>query len=218
MSLLPVFPIRLLMLILPVAVAGAILAFAGSRGVSVFKKQGVAWAITAAMIVIAIVIGLVKYPGRGPTPDGAPPSIPPASETVPPDYSSADTYIQDDANVLSASTETVLANRNAGLINRYGVAIGVVTCNYGRDDLYDYTIQRAEDMGLSDYDFVVVLDIRGGVYGMIQGMALVNDFTDDDCARYARDYMERYFAAGDYDSAVRDITEMLELWYGIYFG
>ena len=187
--------------ILPVVIAVAVLAVVGGRGVSVFKKQGVAWGLTALMIVAAIGIGSMKAFAGSRTPEEAP-----------------QPYVRDDAGVLSYNTLTQLAQRNQRLYDKYGVVIGVVTCNYGRDDLYDYALKRAEELELRDYDMLVVLDIRGGVYGMIQGMALVNDFTDDDCARYARDYMERYFAAGDYDSAVRDITEMLELWYGIYFG
>ena len=80
MPLLPVFPIRLLMLILPIAVAGAILAFAGGRGVSVFKKQGVAWGLTALMIVAAIGIGYAKAPVSNPTPE---PGLPQGSATFP---------------------------------------------------------------------------------------------------------------------------------------
>ena len=199
--MLPVFPIRLLMIILPVAVAGAILAFAGSRGVSVFKKQGVAWGLTALMIVTAIGIGNIKAL---------------ASSQIPEE--SAQPYVRDDAGVLSYNTLTLLTQRNQRLYDKYGVVIGVVTCNYGRNDLYDYALKRAEELDLRDYDMLVVLDIKGKTYGMIQGAALVDDFTDEDCDQYAWDYMGDAFARGDYDRAVLDLTEMLELWYGTYFG
>ena len=189
------------MLVLPVAIAVGILAFAGGRGVSVFKKQGVAWGLTALMIVAAIGIGFAKAPVGGLTPEAAP-----------------QPYVRDDAGVLSYNTLTLLTQRNQRLYDKYGVVIGVVTCNYGRDDLYDYALKRAEELDLQDYDMLVVLDIKGRTYGMIQGAALVDDFTDDDCDRYAWDYMGNAFDSGDYDSAVRDITEMLEAWYGIYFG
>ena len=208
-----------LLLILPVAVAAAVLAFAGSRGAGVFKKQGVAWGLTALMIVAAIGIGYARAPlFDNPTPDVSH-SAPPVRETVPPGYDpAAARYIRDDANVLSASTENELADRNSRLIGRYDVVIGVVTCNYGRDDLYDYALKRAEELDLRDHDMLVVLDIKGKTCGMIQGAALVDDFTDGDCDRYARDYMWDAFADGDYDRAVLDLTEMLQLWYGIYFG
>ena len=201
------------LLIVPLVIAAAILAFAGGRGVSVFKKQGVAWGLTALMIVAAIGIGYAKASVSGPTPEAAPRPTAPVSETVPPVN-----YVRDDAGVLSYNTLTLLDQRNQRLYNKYSVVIGVITCNYGRDDLYDYALRRAEELDLRDYDMLVVLDIKGKTYGMIQGAALVDDFTDDDCDQYARDYMGNAFDSGDYDSAVRDITEMLELWYGIYFG
>ena len=195
------FQINLLMLILPVAIAVGILAFVGNRGVDVFKKQGVAWGLTALMIVAAIGIGNIKALASNRTPEEAP-----------------QPYVRDDAGVLSGSTLTQLTQRNQWLYDKYGVVIGVVTCNYGRDDLYGYALKRAEELDLRDYDMLVVLDIKGRTYGMIQGAALVDDFTDDDCDRYAWDYMGDAFDSRDYDIAVRDITEMLELWYGIYFG
>ena len=189
------------MLVLPVAIAAGVLAFVGNRGVSVFKKQGVAWGLTALMIVAAIGIGYAKAPVSGPAPEVA-----------------SQPYMRDDAGVLSYNTLTQLTQRNQRLYDKYGVVIGVVTCNYGRDDLYNYALKQAEKMDLRDSDFIVVLDIRGGEYGMIQGIDLVDDFTDDDCGRYARDYMMDAFSAGNYDKAVLDITEMLEAWYGVYFG
>ena len=187
-------------LILPVAAAVAILVFVGGRGVSVLKKQGVAWGLTALMVVAAIGIGNIKALASSRTPEEAP-----------------QPYVRDDAGVLSYSTLTLLTQRNQRLYDEYGVVIGVVTCNYGRDDLYDYALKRAEELDLRDYDMLVVLDVKGRTYGMIQGVELVNDFTDDDCDRYAWDYMGDGFAAGDYDSAVLSITQALEGWYGSYF-
>lgn len=201
MTLLPVFPIRLLMLALPVAIAVGI--YAGTRNINVFKKQGVAWVLTALMIVAAIGIGYGKAA---------------AGSSEHPEHPEGSVYIRDDAGVLSASTENALAGRNARLLSRYKVAIGVLTCNYGRDDLYDYALKRAKELDLRDYDMLVVLDIKGKTYGMIQGAALVDDFTDDDCDRYAWDYMERDFDRGNYDAAVLSLTEMLEAWYGTYYG
>ena len=201
MALLPVFPIRLLLLILPVAVAMGVLAGVRSPGGNPFKKQGVAWGLTALMIVAAIGIGSMKAFAGSRTPEESP-----------------QPYVRDDAGVLSYNTLTQLTQRNQRLYDKYGVVIGVVTCNYGRDDLYGYALKRAEELDLRGYDFLVVLDIRGDNYWLVQGADLVRYFTDEDCSDYAWDYMEDAFAVGDYDRAVRDITEMLELWYGIYFG
>lgn len=200
MGLLPVFPIRLLMLILPVAAAVVILAIVGGRGVGVLKKQGVAWGLTALMIVAAVGIGYGK----------AHASVKPEEAPQP--------YVRDDAGVLSYNTLTQLTQRNQRLYDKYGVVVAVVTCNYGKDDLYNYALKRAEALDLRGYDFIVVLDIKGDNYWLLQGADLVDDFTDEDCEYYAWDYMEQAFAGGDYDRAVLKLATALEAWYGTYFG
>lgn len=204
--MLPVFPIRLLMLALPAVIAAGVLAYAGTRGAGVFKKQGVAWGLTALMVVAAIGIGLAKT-SAGNTPE---PDYQQGPGTFP-------SYVRDDAGVLSNGTERELYERNLRLYENHGVVIGAVTCNYGRDDLYDYALQRAEDMGLGGYDFIVVLDIRGDNYWLIQGYDLLPYFTDEDCSDYVYEYMERDFARGDYNAAVLNLTEALEDWCDDYF-
>ena len=212
--MLPVFPIRLLLLILPLVIAAVVLAVVGNRGVSVFKKQGVAWGLTALMVVAAIGIGYARTPVNSLTPvPGLQQGPGPA-----PNAAAAGYFLLDDAGVLSDSTMASLIDRNVRLYERYGVVIGVVTCNYGRSDLVDYAYEVAEQMDLRDRDMLVVLDIKGQDCGMIQGTALIRDFTDDDCVDYVNKYMKREFSRGNYDAAVLSLTEMLEAWYGTYFG
>lgn len=166
---------------------------------NMLKKQGVAWIITVVLIAAAVGIGQAKAPvSRSP-------------ETVTSAYYVYDVY--DDADVLSNSTVITLSDRNQQLLNDLDVVIAVVTCNYGRDDLGSYAIDYADDIGLGGNDMIVVLDISGDNYWLVQGANLVSDFTDDDCSNYAWDYMEAYFARGDYDSAVLSLTEALADWY-----
>lgn len=213
--MMPIFPIRLILLVLPVALAAIILAAAGKRGTGVFKKQGVAWGITVLMIFAAIGIGYAKAPANYPVPEPDMPlqTIPPAA--APP--ASADSYVWDNARVLSARTVRELDQRNEKLWWYCSATIGVVTCNYGGDDLYSYAMQCAEDMGLGGYDMIVALDISGDNYWLLQGNDIRRDFTDNDCSNYANDYMEEFFARGDYDGAVLSLTEALEAWYGSYY-
>lgn len=188
-------------------VAELIFSFVCGFGIKTFQKQAVAWTITGIMVVFAIGYGIIKSQ----TSD-TPVPMPDLSEDVP--YSS---WVMDEANVLSWETEEVLDERNEWLADRYGVVIGVVTCNYGRNDLGDYALRRADDMGLGEYDFIVVLDISGKNYWLVQGAGLVWDFTDDDCSDYAYEYMEYWFARGNYNDAVRDLTEALEAWCRDYY-
>ena len=214
--MMPVFPIRLILMILPVVIAIVVLMVltATDRRQKMFGRQGVAWFVTSLMIVAAIGIGYSKAHASNavePAPDLQQVASP-ALETIPPGYNSR-TYVRDDAGVLSDDTVTELNARNQQLYEKYGAVIGVVTCNYGRDDLYNYALKRAEDMNLSDRSFIVVLDISGDNYWLVQGAGLVNNFTDEDCSEFAYGCMERYFAAGDYDSAVIMLTMDLEGWY-----
>lgn len=200
----------ILLLVAPIAIAAIILAAAGKQGTSVFKKQGVAWGLTLLMVFAAIGIGYAKSPINNPAPS---PDYP--AETVPP--ASAGSYVRDDANVLSEQTVRTLDQRNQRLWEQHRVTIGVVTCNYGRDDLYQYAAKRLEEMGLGGYDMIVVLDIWGDNYWLYTGDDVAWHFSDEDCSDYVYDYMEDYFARGMYDDAVLNLTEALEDWYADYY-
>ncbi len=204
---------RMLLFILPWAAIGIALAIVAAgvvTGKNVFKKQGAAWLITIVMVVVSIGIGYAKAPFNNPTPE---PDYP--STTIPP--AASDTFVRDDANVLSTRTEQELAQRNQRLWQRYSVTVAVITCNYGRDDLGDYAYRQAVEMGLGGYDMIVALDISGDNYWLVQGDDIRRDFTDDDCSNYAYDYMEDYFVRGMYDDAVLELTAALEDWYGSYY-
>ena len=170
------------------------------------KKQGVAWIITLVMIVAAIGIGRAKAP------TSKVPVMPDPGYDQPGAVEVESFYVFDDANVLSESTEKKLSERNMDIYTDMDVLIAVVTCNYG-GDLFDYALDYAESIGLGGYDFIVVLDISGDNYWLVQGADLMDWFSDDQCGEYARTYMEKAFSRGDYDSAVLDLTKALEKWY-----
>ena len=193
-----------------IGVALAIVAAGAATGKNVFKKQGVAWLTTIVMVIAAVGIGYAKAPFNGPVPE---PGYPPQTAQLP----ASGSFVWDDAQVLSNRTVRELNERNDRLWDRYSVSIGVVTCNYGRDDLDEYAMQCAEDMGLGGYDMIVTLDISGENYWLIQGNDIRRDFTDDDCCDYAYECMEFSFAREDYDDAVLELTKALEDWYGDYY-
>lgn len=173
---------------------------------NILKKQGVAWVIAIVMIVAAVGIGRAKAPASN-----AP--LTPEPGVSQPSAVEEQFYVYDDANVLSASTEKKLTQRNQKIYQDMDVVIAVVTCNYGGADLGSYAIDYAEYIGLGGYDFIVVLDISGENYWLVQGADLVDWFSDQDCSDYAYEYMERDFARGDYDDAVLSLTKALEEWY-----
>ena len=191
------------------AAMGGVAAGVKNKRVNIFKTQAGAWLFTIVMVIAAIGIGYAKSPANSPAPE--------------PGYGDSyhwegGQFLWDNANVLSDRTLRELDQRNERLWNNYNVTIGVVTCNYGRDDLDQYAMKRAEEMGLGGYDMIVALDISGDNYWLIQGNDLRRDFTDADCTDYANEYLEYWFARGNYGDAVLSLTEALEAWYGSYFG
>lgn len=168
------------------------------------KKQGVAWLITALMILMAIGMGSARKPPAMDVPGAAGPG----SSAVVDSF-----YVYDDAGVLSAKTEEELTRINLDLYRDLDVLVAVVTTNYGGADLYGFALDYAERIGLGGNDFILVLDISGENYWLVQGANLVSWFTDEDCGDYTWHYMEEFFARGDYDSAARNLTEALAHWY-----
>lgn len=94
-----------------------------------------------------------------------------------------------------------------------GVVIACVTTNYNRDDLYRFALDYGDRIGLGQNDFIVVLDISGDNYYLIQSIGLDGLLTDDDCADYAYTCMERPFSRGNYGEALLSLTEALQYWY-----
>lgn len=167
---------------------------------NMFRKQGVAWTIAILMIAAAIFIG------QSPRTQSPEPSVPSPGAT-------AGYYVYDDAGVLSASEVTKLSQRNHNLLDDMDVSIACVTTNYGKSDLYNFALDYAAKINLSEYDFIVVLDISGDNYWLVQGAGLVDLFSDDDCSAYAATYMERDFAQGKYGDALLSLTKELSQWY-----
>ena len=179
---------------------------------SILKKQSVAWGIAILMVLAAVGFGLAKAPGRSQPGNDRPNVATPTPET--------DRGIQavyDEANVLSDDTEAYLTQRNDELLARHQAMVSFVTVNENSDDLGQFALDYARQIGLMSVDMIVVLDISGENYWLVQGADLVDKFTDEDCSNYAWDYMEADFATGDYDGAVIRLMDALCQWYDTIF-
>ncbi len=183
---------------------------------SILRKRSVAIVLTIVMVIAAIGIGQAKHHrSENKKETEISQEFPPSSgELV---YDSSSYYVYDDAGVLSSETIEALSEQNAQLLGDLDVVIAVVTCNYGRSDLDSYALEYADRIGLAGSDFIIVLDISGDNYWLVQGSNLISQFTDEDCSDYAWKYMETYFAKGDYDSAVLSLQDALSSWYYSYF-
>lgn len=103
------------------------------------KKYAPALLLTAAMILLAVVIGR-----------------PSAPKPENPDYYSK--WIADDAELLSASARQAISGYNEQLDQKYGSIVGLITVDsWSGTDPEDFTYDRAEEMGFGEWDFVLAL-------------------------------------------------------------
>ena len=172
--------------------------------VNLLKNTAVAWLITAAMVLAAVWIGQHK---AATSPNGG------APHATPPLSAAQQWYVYDDAQVLSDREAELLREKNQLLDRQYDGVVACVTTNYGREDLYRFAMDYAEEIGLGQRDFIVVLDIAGDNYWLVQGSGLVGQFTDEDCEDYAWTYLEDDFAQGEYGSALLRLLDALDGWY-----
>ena len=167
------------------------------------KKQGVAWVITIVMIIAAIGIGSAKT--DTPTPEPGP--------TTPPISQNAWYFVQDDAGILSDREEETLGGINERLYETMGVVIACVTTTDGRSDIYKLALEYGDQMGLQEYDFIIVVDMSSMQYILVQGAGLIDLFTDSDCETYADRYLAPGLNDGDYGDAFIELADMLADWY-----
>lgn len=168
------------------------------------KKQGVAWVITIVMIIMAIGIGTAKKSPGAVTPEPPSQTIPPASDFF---------YVCDDANVLSKDEERKLSAINERLYADMGVVVACVTTRDGRSDIYKLALEYGDQIGLQEYDFIIVVDMSSQQYILVQGAGLVDLFTDSDCEEYADRWLLDGLNDGDYGEAFMDLAQALAGWY-----
>lgn len=160
-----------------------------------FKKRGIAVAVTALVIVLMSLVGFAKAPADLP------------------DVQAGD-WVYDGANVLSADQEQYLAQGNSKLLSESGAVVAVATVpNVKGWDLWDFCLDLAERWQLAGGDFILVLDIGGDNYWLVQGADLVDTFTDDMAGTYTRKYLEDDFAAKAYGAGVVKLFDALTAWY-----
>jgi len=168
-----------------------------------FKKRSTAWAVLIAVIAVSFFIGQAKRP---------------ASEVqiLPPGE-----YVQDNANVLSSSTEKYMTEMNNDLVSRVGGEIHVVTVETtGGEDIFDRAIDLANDTNLSSSScifFIAVDDVNAVI---IQGDELLYAFSDDELSDILHsNFTENDFRNRTVDTPARrsfdDLITMYEDYYGI---
>lgn len=162
------------------------------------KKYPVALVISILVIAGSIVYGIWNQPAA----------------MLSPAYG---TWVLDDANVLSASTESSLQTANNALYAKYGAHIAVATVNnVNGQDISEYAYQLAYTWSLDTYDMILLLDIGGQDYYLAPSSVLEPYLSNNDVSSYLYRYLEPYFATGDYDSGVMALFDALNDWYAAH--
>lgn len=159
------------------------------------KKRGVAVVITVAVILLMAFWGIRKAPAQ----------LPPVQTGQ---------WVYDGANVLSTEEEQYLSQGNAGLLSSRGAVVAVATVPDVKGwNLGEFCLDLGDQWGLSGRDMILVLDIGGDNYWLVQGYDLVDSFTDDMAGQYARQFLENDFAAKDYGAGTVKLFDALRAWY-----
>lgn len=162
----------------------------------ILKKRGAAIAITVIVIAAMALLGLAKAPVELP------------------DVQTGQ-WVYDGANVLSAETENYLTQGDAALLSNYGTVVAVATVDNVKGwELLDFCVDLADKWGLSGSDFILVMDIGGDNYWLVQGYDLVGSFSDDMASQYVRQFLENDFAAKNYGEGAIKLFDALSAWYG----
>ena len=172
-----------------------------------FKNKAVAWVITGLVILGCLGYGLVQRYTATPTP--APMTV---QQQVP---AANEIWVKDDANLLSASTESKLNEYNARWDNDYRSVVGVLTVDsVGSQSMEDYAYDYGERWGLGENDMLLLISEREADFYFVPSYTeIIPDGRVSD-ALYD-DFIEELYA-GDCDEAVLDLFDELDDVYGAY--
>ena len=130
----------------------------------------------------------------------------------------ADLYVYDEASVISASTKTVINDKNADLNATYGVQIAVFTMNTLPGEKSDYDgrvayLKKVMDTwklgGDSKNGLIIGLSVSDGDYMAVAGDGLHGAFSGTELSALLHDNLEADFQTGAYDAGVLKLFNAL---------
>ncbi|MDY5016088.1 MAG: TPM domain-containing protein [Eubacteriales bacterium] len=117
-------------------------------------------------------------------------------------------YVLDQAGVLKQDTIDAILQKGASLDDQTGAQICVVTVEFiGSSRIADYAYELFNEWGIGDAkknNGLLLLLVTGAEdYYMLQGTGLEDYLSSATLQNILDEYMEPYFAKGDYDGGVR---------------
>ncbi|MBP3704438.1 MAG: TPM domain-containing protein [Clostridia bacterium] len=119
-----------------------------------------------------------------------------------------DSYVLDDSDVISASTESYINEKNNALADACGAQIVFVVVDFtGSYSTHDYAYEVFNKWGIGDKDenngMLYVLAVGAEDYYALPGEGVLDILSGSALQAILDDYMEPDFAAGDYDAAIK---------------
>ena len=177
----------------------------------VLKQYPVAIVLTILMVAAAVGIGRWRAPAVPAEPGQ--PALDQTLSTAP-----YETWLWDEAGVLSASQEKAICLYNANWDLNYSSLVAVAVLSSVDGDLAGYAYDLAAEIGLSDSDALLVLDIGGQSAYLATGAAFSTMLTDSMAASYLTQYLQPDFEAGRYGDGVLELFAAFHQLYGDTFG
>ena len=179
-----------------------------------FKKRPVAVVVLVLAIVAGILLGQLRA-NRAP----APPSTGETALDTSLSTAAYETWLWDEANVLSSSEEKQICLYNANWDLRYTSLLAVAAVKSVDGDIADYAYELGNEIGLGQGDALLVLDIGGQDAYLATG----DDFADymlsgTQVTTYLDQYLYEDFMAGNYGKGVLTFMSALNDRYVEVFG
>lgn len=171
------------------------------------KSYAVAWVVLIVAIVAAVAMGQVRKSSY---------TIPqPKGDYALENLSTAKyrDWISDAAGVLSTQAEEQICLYNANWDHRYGSLVALATVDHVSGDIGDYTYSLANEIGLSEGDALLVLDVGGKNAYMAVGQNYHALPTDAMVTEYMDQYLYRDLMAGDYEKGVLNLYGAIHIRY-----
>lgn len=132
-------------------------------------------------------------------------AIPAFASTLP---DAPNSYVLDEADVISAETERYINMQNEALAEDCGAEIVFVTVDFTGDySTADYAYELFNKWGIGDKKknngLLFLLAVGAEDYYAMPGSGITDLFSGGTLSSILNDYMEADFAAGDYDAGVR---------------
>lgn len=178
----------------------------------ILKKRWVAVLLAILMIAAAVAIGRWK---SGPV-------QPPHSATAELDTTLAtqayETWIWDEAEVLSDRTEQWICTYNANWDSRYSSLVAIAAVEQVEGDLADYAYDLGNEIGLGENDAILVMDIGNRDVWLATGTRFADLLDSGQVTNLLDDYLYDDFMARDYDNGVLSLYAALNEVYVAAYG